>query len=79
MGSLCVICMNICELTETKCKHQFCAPCINQWLVKHNTCPMCRCVVSEPTSIVRNRSVKLRRTFWSDDARLQQIATLIGV
>lgn len=64
-----------------ECNHSFCESCIHQWFKvhKHDTCPMCRCVVPETTHTPIRRSVdKHRRTFFSDDAHLSYLAELIG-
>lgn len=79
--SFCIICMNVARLTDIgSCSHQFCASCVNLWLAKHNTCPMCRCVVSNNNNIPCRRKTKSRsRTFFSDDHSLQRLANLIGI
>lgn len=33
--------------TKMKCNHSFCKVCIDKWLEKHSTCPICRAVVKE--------------------------------
>jgi len=50
-ATVCPICFNaLPPLDKTEldtCQHVFCTRCISQWLcTPHNTCPMCRCVVS---------------------------------
>jgi len=40
---LCSICLD--DFDESKkltCDHEFCYVCIDAWLEKHNTCPLCR-------------------------------------
>ena len=51
----CPICFdNIKENHTTECGHHFCHKCIFEWLKKHNSCPMCRCVIS----IVQDNDLK---------------------
>ena len=38
----CCICMSNPTTALTKCMHVFCHTCINAWLQKHESCPMCR-------------------------------------
>jgi len=62
------------------CTHVFCAPCIAQWLEKHSTCPMCRCVVSQ-TSLSKqtyNHRRKKRGNYFANDQNLFTIAMLTG-
>lgn len=80
--SLCVICMNVTRLTDIgSCSHQFCTSCVELWLAKHNTCPMCRCVVSNNNRsfLVKSRTKSGIRTFFSDDNSLQRLANLVGI
>ena len=32
----------------TQCRHVFCDACLNEWLERQSTCPMCRAVVRPP-------------------------------
>ena len=41
----CGICMEETYLTQTKCKHTYCMTCINKWMKKSVTCPMCRSIL----------------------------------
>eukprot|EP00188_Purpureofilum_apyrenoidigerum_P005173 Plantae.Rhodophyta-Purpureofilum_apyrenoidigerum.ctg64703.p1 GENE.Plantae.Rhodophyta-Purpureofilum_apyrenoidigerum.ctg64703~~Plantae.Rhodophyta-Purpureofilum_apyrenoidigerum.ctg64703.p1 ORF type:complete len:295 (-),score=32.57 Plantae.Rhodophyta-Purpureofilum_apyrenoidigerum.ctg64703:335-1219(-) len=45
-AATCVICVESYdqgdELFELPCKHQYHQACVTQWLLKHNTCPICR-------------------------------------
>eukprot|EP00190_Bangiopsis_sp_CCMP1999_P006472 CAMPEP_0198724632 /NCGR_PEP_ID=MMETSP1475-20131203/2084_1 /TAXON_ID= ORGANISM="Unidentified sp., Strain CCMP1999" /NCGR_SAMPLE_ID=MMETSP1475 /ASSEMBLY_ACC=CAM_ASM_001111 /LENGTH=385 /DNA_ID=CAMNT_0044486215 /DNA_START=150 /DNA_END=1310 /DNA_ORIENTATION=- len=45
-AATCVICVESYnqgdELFELPCKHQYHQTCVTQWLLKHNTCPICR-------------------------------------
>jgi len=45
MTKQCIICLsdeNILQGYMTACNHQFHAECLQQWIAKHNSCPMCR-------------------------------------
>ena len=45
MTEQCAICLsdeNLFKGYMTSCNHQFHAECLQQWISKHNTCPMCR-------------------------------------
>lgn len=33
------------EMMKTKCNHIFCSTCLNYWLKKNITCPICRQIV----------------------------------
>ena len=51
-ASPCVICMESLEHSHavrrlTRCKHQFCEPCISRWLKENKTCPLCMQNVEE--------------------------------
>jgi len=82
--NLCIICMNKSKLTKlNECNHSFCEACIQQWFYvhKHNTCPMCRCVVPEPNYTQfggKQCAHKHRHTFFSDDVHLSYLAKLVG-
>jgi hypothetical protein len=45
----CSICMNEvnCDIVNTPCGHVFCNKCLTKWLMKKNTCPMCRHSIGE--------------------------------
>lgn len=48
----CPICHEQCEanqITSTKCNHDFCTICLDNWLVNHDSCPMCREVIKDNT------------------------------
>ena len=43
----CPICLgNIKENHTTECGHHFCHQCIFEWLKKHDSCPLCRQMIS---------------------------------
>jgi ankyrin repeat protein len=45
MTEQCAICLsheNLLEGFMTSCNHQFHAECLQQWIAKHNSCPICR-------------------------------------
>ena len=45
MTEQCAICLaddNLLEGIMTSCNHQFHAECLQQWIARHNSCPMCR-------------------------------------
>lgn len=49
----CSICLNTCvnPFTSTKCQHTFCNTCILEWMLQHDTCPLCRINIGEPPNI----------------------------
>lgn len=44
---LCPICWETLDVSAPSivCGHAFHANCLGQWLMQHNTCPLCRCVL----------------------------------
>lgn len=40
--SECRICLERPALSITPCNHSFCSECLNNWIKKHKTCPLCR-------------------------------------
>lgn len=40
--SICLISLEEVNDVVTPCAHRFCESCLEQWLLKHSTCPMCR-------------------------------------
>lgn len=54
----CSICLDTISVGETlKCKHRFHKNCIDKWKISNNTCPNCRCSLSE-VSEYRNLTIK---------------------
>lgn len=47
----CPVCLEQVPKNQTRrvagCGHEFCAECIETWLAKHTTCPVCKCDVSD--------------------------------
>ena len=55
----CAVCKELfVEASTIECGHSFCGPCIESWLSRDLTCPICRRAVTKPP----NRSVCLDRT-----------------
>lgn len=47
-NNTCPICLsNKRNCMSLDCRHEFCKVCIERWLEKHNTCPLCRRVTDE--------------------------------
>ena len=42
----CPICYELCPDYTTKCGHKFHKECLDMWLDKHYTCPMCRYMIN---------------------------------
>ncbi|KAF2283020.1 hypothetical protein GH714_043387 [Hevea brasiliensis] len=64
-GLECVVCLSKFEDIEVlrllpKCKHAFHINCVDQWLEKHSSCPLCRCKVSaeDPTIFTYSKSMR---------------------
>lgn len=53
----CSICLenNFDEIGKLDCSHEFCSNCINKWLEKNNSCPMCR--REQFINIIKNNSL----------------------
>ena len=49
----CSICLETCNVpfTSTKCDHTFCNTCILEWMLQHDTCPLCRINIGEPSNV----------------------------
>ena len=49
----CSICLESCKnpFTSSKCEHTFCNTCILEWMLQHDTCPLCRSNIAEPSNI----------------------------
>ncbi|KAK4854050.1 hypothetical protein QYF36_018235 [Acer negundo] len=65
-GLECAVCLSIFEDIEIlrllpKCRHAFHINCIDQWLEKHSSCPLCRHKVSidDPTIFTYSNSMRL--------------------
>ncbi|KAJ4839875.1 hypothetical protein Tsubulata_003180 [Turnera subulata] len=64
-GLECAVCLSKFEDIEIlrllpKCKHAFHINCVDQWLEKHSSCPLCRCKVSaeDPTIFTYSHSMR---------------------
>ena len=60
----CPVCLN--EITSpkvTSCKHAFCAECLDAWLQREETCPMCRKNLNGVEEAVQVRNLCLRLPF----------------
>ena len=68
----CSICKDLLYKTMTlECGHSFCKDCVDEWLARSLTCPMCREVTAKPpfASIVSDKSVEV---LISSDDKLKQ-------
>lgn len=47
LGGICSICMDSIKnpVLETNCQNIFCGKCLLEWMVKHETCPLCRKII----------------------------------
>ncbi|XP_050522989.1 uncharacterized protein LOC126895303 isoform X2 [Daktulosphaira vitifoliae] len=54
---ICAICFNEVndECYKTPCNHEFCKKCMDQWLQKGSTCPICRYLIKENNGNIRNK------------------------
>lgn len=45
----CPVCLESLMIDDCSiiCKHTFHVSCLDEWFKKHNTCPMCRCVIKQ--------------------------------
>ncbi|OAY27256.1 E3 ubiquitin-protein ligase ATL42 [Manihot esculenta] len=64
-GLECVVCLSKFEDIEVlrllpKCKHAFHINCVDQWLEKHSSCPLCRCKVSAEDPAIFSYSNSMR-------------------
>ncbi len=47
---MCPICLEFDKkMTTLSCTHKFCSSCINKWLVKNQSCPICRIYITDKT------------------------------
>ncbi|XP_008462696.1 E3 ubiquitin-protein ligase ATL42-like [Cucumis melo] len=66
-GLECAVCLSKFEDIEVlrllpKCKHAFHIGCIDHWLEKHSSCPICRCRISvEDVAFFKSNSIRLIR------------------
>lgn len=74
MKDRCAICLDNKTTTFAviPCNHEFCDPCIFEWLEKSQTCPLCRCKVDKVFM------KKCRDSYFGSDRDLFALATLIG-
>jgi hypothetical protein len=42
-----------------KCKHIFHKSCLNEWLINHDTCPMCRCLINYIEGKIKRKKYKI--------------------
>ncbi|XP_050215894.1 E3 ubiquitin-protein ligase ATL42-like [Mercurialis annua] len=74
-GLECAVCLSKFEDIEVlrllpKCKHAFHIDCVDQWLEKHSSCPLCRCKVSSEDAKIIAFSNSLRfLTNYQSEAR----------
>lgn len=45
---------------RTKCQHEFCEVCLDKWLEKENTCPICRTIISDKIIIKMDAETRMR-------------------
>ncbi|XP_031095863.1 putative RING-H2 finger protein ATL12 [Ipomoea triloba] len=79
-GLECAVCLSRFEDIEIlrllpKCKHAFHIHCIDQWLEKHSTCPLCRHKVCAEDLSLMNFSSSLR-FLWSSQSDLREESSL---
>ncbi|KDP33719.1 hypothetical protein JCGZ_07290 [Jatropha curcas] len=74
-GLECAVCLSKFEDVEVlrllpKCKHAFHINCVDQWLEKHSSCPLCRCKISaeDPTLFTYSASM---RFLGRDDSNME--------
>ena len=57
----CIVCYNqvsVKKATQTICQHLFCKSCLNKWLRRNHTCPLCRTVLRDPDSESENTDLE---------------------
>lgn len=49
----CCVCMEVTNINiyDTICKHKFCKNCLDEWLILHNNCPLCRTIIKKNTHV----------------------------
>lgn len=45
---ICIVDIQKSLMITTRCGHTFCESCFEKWEKAHNTCPMCRSLISKP-------------------------------
>jgi SUMO ligase MMS21 Smc5/6 complex component len=85
--SECIICYKIINTTrntttntstnkifKTTCNHIYHNNCIEEWLKKNNTCPICRTIISNPPKQkLYYNSYYSRNRYFNDDHKLSYI------
>ena len=59
----CSICLETCSnpFTSAKCDHTFCNACILEWMLQHDTCPLCRINIGEQSNLVKEDPIPTYR------------------
>jgi len=61
----CSICHeDFCDPIRTKCRHIFCEKCLEDWLEREVTCPLCRAVVTSSVGVSRGSTVSALPTMF---------------
>lgn len=55
------------------CNHMFCEPCINKWMLKKNTCPVCR----TKCSLYTDEPQKGVKCYFGSDKNLYKTSLLL--
>ena len=57
----CCICLETTDAPlQTPCKHNYCNPCLTGWLLKKNSCPMCRYAIGETSESEKEEELNIR-------------------